>query len=178
MKIAHRRYAGSWTSFCTSFSEKGDTGVNGTLKGKGETMGLGTRIFLINDDDSIERLALARYERLLQRDPDESLPQYAGQQVRCAMVVLEFFNRKPVALVWTDYHLLVFDAKGRIDRTVEKKARRLISEAASLNIKGTRPANVVDARSRFAKKRYHHEYKWTPTPEIETAIMAAIFGTT
>ena len=141
-------------------------------------MGLGTRIFLINAYDSLERLAMARYQRLLRRDPGEVLPQYAGRRIRCAMVVLEFFDRKPVSVIWTDYHLLVFDTGGRLDVADIQKEFGLVSEVMPPIIKGEGSANVVDARSRFAKKRYHHEYKWTPTPEIEAAIMAAIFGKT
>jgi hypothetical protein len=32
---------------------------------------------------------------------------------------------------------------------------------------------VVDARHLFAKKRYHQEYKWTPSPEMKEAIVYA-----
>lgn len=35
---------------------------------------------------------------------------------------------------------------------------------------------LIDARHRFAKKRYDSEYRWKPTAEIEAAIVAAIFG--
>ena len=35
---------------------------------------------------------------------------------------------------------------------------------------------IVDARHRFAKKRYHNEYSWTPSPQIEAAIVKAILG--
>jgi hypothetical protein len=45
-------------------------------------MDAGLRIFIVNDDNSLERLALKKYERLMQRDPDISLPQYAGKRVR------------------------------------------------------------------------------------------------
>lgn len=55
-------------------------------------MGIGLRIFLVNDDDSLERLAVARYERLLRRDPEECLPQYAGKRVRYALVAYEVEN--------------------------------------------------------------------------------------
>ena len=36
-------------------------------------MGLSIRIFIVEDDDTIKRFPLARYERLLKRDPDERL---------------------------------------------------------------------------------------------------------
>jgi hypothetical protein len=35
---------------------------------------------------------------------------------------------------------------------------------------------VIDARTHFAKKRYEHEFKWTPTPEIQAAIVSEIFN--
>ncbi|MCK7513304.1 MAG: hypothetical protein MZV70_60915 [Desulfobacterales bacterium] len=35
---------------------------------------------------------------------------------------------------------------------------------------------VVDARHKFARKRYVREYLWQPSPEIEAAIRKAIFG--
>lgn len=56
-------------------------------------MGEGLRIFIVNDDNSLKRLALRRYERLMQRDPDISFPQYAGKRVQYAEVAIEFENR-------------------------------------------------------------------------------------
>ena len=47
-------------------------------------MGIGIRVFLVDDDDSIKRLPLTRYERLARRDPKERLPQHAGKRVRFA----------------------------------------------------------------------------------------------
>jgi hypothetical protein len=44
-------------------------------------MGISLRIFLVNDDDSIKRLPLTRYERLMRGDPKERLPECAGKRV-------------------------------------------------------------------------------------------------
>ncbi len=63
-------------------------------------MGLGSRIFIVNDDQSIEKLSLARFERLFRQDPDERLSKYAGKRVKYAHVILELKNRKPVEVVW------------------------------------------------------------------------------
>ena len=41
-------------------------------------MGLSIRIFIVEDDDTIKRLPLTRYERLHKHDPDERLLNYAG----------------------------------------------------------------------------------------------------
>jgi len=53
---------------------------------------------------------------------------------------------------------------------------RLVSEFTSPFTKDESAGKIIDARSRFAKKRYEQEYKWEPTPEIEKAIEAAVFG--
>jgi hypothetical protein len=52
-------------------------------------MGIGIRVFLIDDNDTLHRISMARLDRLLHFDRRESLHLYAGKRVRCAMVVVE-----------------------------------------------------------------------------------------
>jgi len=140
-------------------------------------MGLGLRIFIVNDDDSLKRLSVARYERLLRGDPRESLPQYAGKRIRYALVVLEVEQRKPVAINRIQYNFIFFDSEGRIDASEREKAARLALEMLPpLPPMEPKPEQVIVARHKFAKRRYDNHYKWTPTPEIEAAIVQAIFG--
>ncbi len=79
-------------------------------------MGIGIRIFLVDDYDSVQRISLARLERLLHFDRKESLPQYAGKRIRCAMVILEVTWRQVLSIRNVDYFLLPFDGDGRIDK--------------------------------------------------------------
>ena len=44
-------------------------------------MGTGIRVFLVDEHDSLQRLSLARLERLLHFDRGESLPQYSGKRI-------------------------------------------------------------------------------------------------
>jgi hypothetical protein len=115
-------------------------------------MGTGLRVFLVNDDGSLKRFPLARFERLFQHHAEERLPQYAGKRVRYAFVVVNLVNREPVEIIGIQYPILTFDSKGRID------------------------AKVVDVEHRFLQKRFENRYLWEPTPEIEEAIVKAIFG--
>ena len=62
-------------------------------------MGTGIRIFLINDDGSLKRFPLARFERLFQGHSEECLLEYAGKRVRYALVVVDFVNREPVEII-------------------------------------------------------------------------------
>jgi hypothetical protein len=41
---------------------------------------------------------------------------------------------------------------------------------------GKSSGSIIDAKHRFAKKRFDDRYIWKPAPEIETAIQRAIFG--
>ena len=36
------------------------------------------------------------------------------------------------------------------------------------------PRQVMDAQHRFAKKRYDDKYRWTPSPELEAAIVPVL----
>ena len=98
----------------------------GPSRGK---MGIGLRIFLVNDDDSIRTLPVARYERL---HKGERFPEYTGKRVRCAQVGVEFYRRKPLGIVWTNFHILQFDSDGRIDFAEMEKQNRLATEAHPL----------------------------------------------
>ena len=139
-------------------------------------MGIGLRIFLVNDDDSIQRLSVARYERLLRGDPRESLPQFAGRRVRYGLVALDVVNRKPVDVIHLDYGILCFDSKGHIDAAEQEKEWRLGAELMPPLLKENHPRQLIGASQRFAKKRYDDRYRWTPTEEIVAAIVKAIFG--
>ena len=137
-------------------------------------MGVGLRIFIVNDDNSLERLSLKKYERLMKRDPDISFPQYAGKRVRYAEVAIEFENRKPVEIIRMQYFIMHFDSKGRIDISKQDNTR-------SLGVNMTPPLHVesdpvvIDAQHHFAKKRFDHQHRWKPSPKIEMAILKSIF---
>ena len=137
-------------------------------------MGVGLRIFIVNDDNSLERLSLKKYERLMKRDPDTSFPQYAGKRVRYAEVAIEFENRKPVEILRMEYFIMHFDSKGRIDGSVRDDIMRLGVNLAPPILFKNDPV-VIDAQHLFAKKRFDHQFRWSPSPEIKTAILKAIF---
>ena len=139
-------------------------------------MGLSIRIFIVDEDDSLHRLSLTRYERLLRDDPDGSIKEYASKRVRYALIVVDLVNRKPVEVVHAQFSWLSFDSKGRLDRSEKEKEARLAIESIPSLLGEEDSERLVDARHRFAKKRYDSEYRWKPTSEIEAAILAAIFG--
>jgi hypothetical protein len=138
-------------------------------------MGLGTRIFIVKEDDSIERLSLKRYDRLIKRHPDERLLQFAGKRIRYALMVLEMLNRKPVRILMAEYSFLVFDFEGRLDVSEQEKAARLVMDTLEPIDLEQKSGKVIDVKHRFAKKRFDDRYLWDPSPEIKAAIETIIF---
>jgi len=139
-------------------------------------MGIGIRVFLVDDNDSLQRLPMARLERLLRFDRRESLPQHAGKRVRCAMVFLEVAGRRVFSIRNGDYFLLPFDDKGRINKKEWEKGMRLGMDLLPPLSGEQYPKQVIDAQHRFAKRRYEHEFKWKPSRKMEEAIVAAILS--
>jgi hypothetical protein len=139
-------------------------------------MGYGFRIFFVEDDVSLHPVPMARFNRLLNFDPDESIPEYAGQKKRCAIVVLEVEGKTPIGIDHIDYIRVSFDERGRIDQSEFKRVSRLAVESFSPELGNEQEDNIIDARREFNKRRYEHEVRWHPTPEIEYAIGEAIFS--
>jgi len=136
-------------------------------------MGLGMRIFIVKDDGSLERLAFERYNRLLQRNTSERLLQYADKRVRFAAVVIESRNRKPIEILKSQFAYLLFDSGGMLKKGGESETRLAMDMVEPLTAEKNQ--QVVDARHKFARKRFAREYRWEPSPEIEAAIRKAIF---
>jgi hypothetical protein len=88
-------------------------------------MGLSIRVFIVEDDDSIKRLPLAQYERLLKRDPNESLPKYAERRIRYALIVVDLVNRRPIEIVRDQFGFLDFDDEGRLKIAEQGKMESL-----------------------------------------------------
>ena len=85
--------------------------------------------FIVEEDGSIKRLTLKRYNRLIKGHTDVGLMPYAGKRIRYALIVLEMINRKPVEILMTEYSYLTFDSKGRLDASEREKATRLLMDS-------------------------------------------------
>jgi hypothetical protein len=139
-------------------------------------MGVGCRVLLIDDNDSLQRISMVRLNRLLHFDRRESFQQYAGKRVRCAMVFLEVAGRRVLSIRNIDYFWLSFDDKGRIDKKEWEKGMRLGMELLPSLKDEQYPNQVIDAQHRFAKRRYEHEFKWNPSRKVEEAIVDFVFS--
>jgi hypothetical protein len=139
-------------------------------------MGEAFRVYLVGDDDSLRRLPLRLYERMLKADPKESIPEYAGKRLRYALVFLEVLDRKPVEVIQTQYSYLSFDTEGKIDQSEYEKQARLAMEVVDSSDSRPQKGRIIFARHRFAEKRIRDQYHWIPDPALEAAIMKAALG--
>ena len=139
-------------------------------------MGIACRVFFVDDNDSLQRIPKARLDRMLHFDRRESLQQYSGNRVRCAMVFLEMAGRQVRAITKIEYSLLQFNDKGRIDKKEWEKGMRLGMELLPSIPNKEHPKKVINAKHRFAKRRYEHEFKWKPSRKVEEAIVATILS--
>jgi hypothetical protein len=138
-------------------------------------MGLSIRVFIVEDDDTIKRLPLARYERLFKRDPDERLLEYAGKRVRYALIVVDLVHRRPIEIVRDEFGFLDFDGGGRLKVVEHEKQESLAFDMLAPLLSNQTNSRVIDARHKFAKKRYFNKFSWAPTDEIIAAIAETIF---
>ena len=134
------------------------------------------RIFIVNDDDSLRRLPNAKYERMLNRDPKEPLMQYADKRIRYASVIFETENRRPVKIIRIEYSYLFFDSEGFIDSKEREKEIRLGMDMIPSYGDARESRRVIDAQHKFAKRRYKNQYLWTPSRELEVAIVDAVLS--
>ena len=139
-------------------------------------MGLSIRIFIVEDDDTIKRLPLARYERLLRRDPNERLLEYTDKRFRYALIVVDLFNRRPIEIVKDEFGFLSFDDEGRLNLSELVKEESLAFDMLAPLFPDQTSGRVIDAQHKFARKRYFNKHRWEPTDQIVTAIAEAIFG--
>ena len=109
-------------------------------------MGLGTRIFIVNDDDTLKRMPMKRYHRLFRQDPEERFSEYADNRIRYVLVVLELENRKPVEILRNQYSYLAFDPQGRLREDEREKAARLSTVSFWASRKTANPHKVRFAR--------------------------------
>jgi hypothetical protein len=150
-------------------------------------MGFGIRVFLVDDDDRVNRFSYARLIRLMSREKPELMPEMANRKVRCAIVLVETTNRQPERITNVDFLILRFDKHGRLDPKVqEDKLRDSVAlfevyfeqkEGQYRARNGEAATNVLHAVHTFEKRKYDHRYRWSPTDKILKAIGAAVFGT-
>jgi len=112
-------------------------------------------------------MSQARFERILDLQTREPIPELAGRRARFLTLYVRFEDGAPVEVSRVEPWRVAFDDEGRLDRAEAQRehqaAINLLSESI---INGTQPG-VVSAAARFQTAGF----RWKPTrAELEAAL--------
>ena len=133
------------------------------------------RTFIVGPDDTLFRLASAKFSRMIDDPEHHRLDRFAGQRVRMVEAIVEVRDRTPCAVVRLVYQMLGFDARGRLDRSAFMRQNVALADliaGRSVVRSTTNEATIVEASSRFVAQGGH----WQPSPSLEQRILHAALG--
>lgn len=132
-------------------------------------MGYRFRVFVRTASGEIRRLPLAKYERLLDRDPATSMPEFTSKEMRAALVVLRVEGGRVMETTLADTLKIQMNHRGQVSKRWHDRFERLSRDAvgayASEMLGGPTPerTKVVSLPSSFLKKRLEREFHWKPS---------------
>lgn len=140
-------------------------------------MGFSVRLLVIDQSDRIYRLEIARFGQMLDAPRSHRFPQFAGQRIRSAEVVVELKQRKPTRVVRMTHSVLTFDQAGYLDAETLNRQQRGRFDAWASTLMGRETdwdmgRGVTDARSRFAARGG----RWTPSRRLLRSLYDAAVG--
>ena len=137
-------------------------------------MGFSSRLFLLSGDDTLHALASTAFMRMLRQEDTTRLPDFAGQRVRLASLVVELEDRVPRRVVHANFSIVDIGTDGLLDvaRLNAQQIARADSYMAGVLGEPHRGAAIVDAASRFVARGG----AWQPDPQLLLRIEAAALG--
>ena len=137
-------------------------------------MGLTSRLFLLRGDDTLHALAGAAFMRMLRQEATARLPDFAGQRVRLASLVVEVADREPRRVLHASFSIVDIGADGRLDvaRLNGQQIARVDTLMAGVLGEPRRGSPVVDAASHFIARGG----SWEPDHQLLRRIEAAALG--
>lgn len=131
--------------------------------------GIGVRIFIFHEDGSIKRVSHRRFEAF--HNEHEIFPEYAGKNLRCAFVVVELRNRKPVEIKVIDPIRLYFEADGSCNQVMRKRKKLLTKKTTGQTFRAGNSDIVINLEPRTAQKQLEKDFSWQPTAADTNAIL-------
>jgi len=117
-------------------------------------VGLSSRLFLLSGDDTLHGLAGTAFMRMLRQEDTVRLPDFAGQRVRLASLVVELADRVPRRVLHANFSIVDIGTDGLLDvaRLNAQQIARVDSFMAGVLGEPRRGAVVVDAATRFVAR--------------------------
>lgn len=136
-------------------------------------MGLSSKLFLLSADDTVYALSNASFMRMLRRESIARIPEFAGQRVRQASIVVAVVNGAPTQIVRSTFAILDIDDDGVLDVerwNAQQFARVGDPFAPERPDRGSMP-QIIDAASRFIARGGSWEPDQTLLQRIEEAAL-------
>lgn len=134
-------------------------------------MSTSPRYYLIADDGKVHRLARTIFYKLLEQKIPTPLPEFIGKRAKLARVNVRLDGRRAIAVTRASYTFITFDANGFFDSTEWDAATESTIETWTVP---TLPSSapVIDARARFADRRYELEQTWQSSDDLRRQLFA------
>ena len=129
------------------------------------------RIFIVGADDTLYRLARAKFSGMLVDPESYRLPRYAGQRVRMVEAIVELRDRVPCGIARLIYGVLRFDEHGRLDSNTFMRQNFALADLIPDKPK-TNNTVVVDASSSFVAQGG----RWQPSPTLARCVRQTALG--
>lgn len=111
-------------------------------------MGFSVRTFILKNEE-LRRFSHARFERLVRRDPKESLPEHAGTYACFATAYITTVDGEPAQFEHVEYVRIKIGADGRVDEHAQLRSYRLAAESVDFSAFAPSPPNVISAPTSF-----------------------------
>jgi hypothetical protein len=130
------------------------------------------RYYIVGDDGTFSRLAVASFYRIVRQDPHEVHPEFRSRRVKYAEIFVALDGRRPVAIRHAAFGYLSFDAEGRFDAAEWERYAGLMVQAWPSPIPSD-ASSVSDMRGRIAERQLEEEHHWTPTAALRDQLFDA-----
>lgn len=131
--------------------------------------GIGVRIFIFHDDGSVKRISHRRFEAF--HNENEAFPEHAGKNLRCAFVVVDLKNKRPVQIKVIDPIRLYFEADGSCNQVMRKRKQMLLEKSADQTLRTGNSDIIINLESRTAQKQLERDFSWQPTADDISVIL-------
>jgi hypothetical protein len=131
-------------------------------------------LFLLSGDDKLHALAGTAFMRMLRQEEVSRLPDFAGQRVRLASLVVELADRTPLRMLHRTFSIVDIGNDGLLDvaRLNTQQIARMGDPLAPALQAPVPAAPVVDAASRFIARGG----SWEPDDRLLRRIDAVALG--
>lgn len=139
-------------------------------------MGISIRYFLVDNEDNVKSISIAKIERLQKGDPGEKYPELKNEKIKLAEIYVEFDGRKPIRVIQIHGSFLSFDSNGMLDQEeIQKEMHAGVGAAIQIDLQD-KNKKIINAEKVFASKMFQNKYKWSLNDELKQKILKAIFG--